>query len=134
MKITMKSFFILTTLLINLSLSAKNIKGTVYDAFMCYTMVDTVVLFGVLRLQGTLRINYQRLEENPTTIDLKVLNYDRSDYSLNAVGLHQGKQVISLKSRGGRGKADINLMSFAGTEDVEFNNEDVLCYFGKFED
>lgn len=129
----MKSLSILISLLISLSLNAAP-KGKVYDAFMCYTMVDTVVLFGILKPQGTLRINYQRLDENPTTIDLKVLNYDRSDYSLNAIGLHNGKEVISIKSLGGRGKADINLMAFAGTEDVEFNNEDVLCYFGKFED
>lgn len=121
-------------LVLLLFLFSFTVQAKIYDSFMCYTMVDTVVLFGVLKPQGTMRINYQRLEENPTTIDLKVMDYDRSDYSLNAVGLHNGKQVISIKSQGGVGKADINLMSFRGTEDVEFNDENVLCYFGKFED
>ena len=123
------TFLGLLALLFSFSSQAK-----IYDSFMCYTMVDTVVLFGVLKPQGTLRINYQRLEENPTTIDLKVLNYDRTDYSLNAIGIHNGNHVISIKSQGGVGLADIDLMSFRGTEDVEFNNERVLCYFGKFED
>lgn len=108
--------------------------GKVYDAFMCYTMGDTVVLFGLLKPQGTMRINYHRLDQNPTTIDLKVSRYQRSDSSIEAKGVYNGKEVISLSSKGGFGKADINLTSFSGTEDVEFLNEDVLCYFGKFED
>ncbi len=121
-------------LILLLSLISFGTKAKIYDAFMCYTMVDTVVLFGILKPQGTLRINYQRLEENPTTIDLKISRYQRSDNSIQAIGVHNGKQVISVNSKGGVGKADINLMSFAGTEDVEFKNEDVLCYFGKFEE
>jgi len=106
----------------------------IYDAFMCYTQVDMVVLFGVLKPQGTLRINYHRLDQNPTTIDLKVSRYRRSDNSIQAKGLYNGKSVINIKSKGGLGTADIDLTSFPGAEDVSFQNEEVICYFGKFED
>lgn len=109
-------------------------QAKILDAFMCYTTVDTVVMFGLLKPKGTLRINYHRLDQNPTTIDLKVSRYDRSDRSIIAYGEHNGQRVISINSKGGFGKADINLKPFAGSEDVEFSQEDVLCYFGKFED
>ena len=120
---------LLVTLLFSFSLQAK-----IYDAFMCYTNFDTVVLFGVLKKQGTLRINYYRLDNNPTEISLKVQRYERSDKSIIATGEYQGKEVIRINSANGFGKADIDLTSFLGTEDVSFENEDITCYFGKFED
>ncbi len=106
----------------------------IHDSFMCYTHVDTVVLFGILKENGTMRINYQRLEQNPETIDLKIKNYTRNGYSLEAIGEYNGQELISIRSKNGFGTADINLMPFRGTEDVSFTNEDVLCYFGKFEE
>ena len=109
-------------------------QAKIYDALMCYTTFDTVVLFGILKPKGTLRINYHALENNPTTIDLKVSRYQRSDRSIFITGEYQGKEVINVRSQGGFGKADIDLRPFAGTENTEFHNEDILCYFGKFED
>ncbi|MCF8059653.1 MAG: hypothetical protein K9K67_10175 [Bacteriovoracaceae bacterium] len=106
----------------------------IYDAFMCYTTIDTVVLFGVLKTQGTMRINYHRLEQNPTTINLKIKNYNRSGSQIQATGEYGGKEIVKINSANGFGSADIDLTSFAGTEDVSFNNEDLICYFGKFED
>lgn len=120
---------ILISLLFSFSLQAK-----VYDAFMCYTGFDTVVLFGVLKKKGTLRINYYRLDTNPTEIDLVVSKYDRTDSSIIASGKHNGQEVIRIKSQYGSGKADIDLTPFLGTEDVRFQDEDIKCYFGKFED
>jgi|GEM_PF-3229417 len=111
-----------------------SIQAKIHDAFMCYTQVDTVVLFGLLKNPGTMRINYFRLEQNPTTIDLKISRYERSDNSIEAIGVYNGQELISLKSKNGFGTADINLKPFAGTEDVSFKGEDVLCYFGKFEE
>ena len=108
--------------------------GKIYDSFMCYTHVNTVVLFGILKEQPTLRLNYYRLDQNPTTIDLKIKKYDRSSRTIEAIGSYQGQDLIHVKSQNGSGVADINLMPFPGSEDVSFENEDVLCYFGKFED
>ncbi len=125
-------FLALLALLLSPSTFAN--KGTIYDAFMCYTQVDMVVLFGILKPEGTLRINYQRLEENPTTIDLKINQYNRSNNIIDAIGLFEGKPIIKVYSQNGFGSADIDLTPFRGTEDVSFNNEDVMCYFGKFED
>ena len=122
-------YLMLMSLFFSLSTQAR-----IHDAFMCYTQVDTVVLFGVIKPQGTMRINYFRLEQNPTTIDLKINRYQSSDSTIKASGLYNGKQVVSFKSKNGFGTADIDLTPFAGTEDVSFKNEDVLCYFGKFED
>ncbi len=122
-------YLLLLSLAFSLSTHAK-----ISDAFMCYTQVDTVVLFGVLKKQGTLRINYFRLEQNPQTIDLKITRYERSDNSIKAVGVYNGKELISIQSKNGFGTADIDLTPFAGTEDVSFKGEDVLCYFGRFED
>lgn len=126
---------VLITFLLTLSFSAQaKEKSRIYDAFMCYTTFDTVVLFGVLKPKGTLRINYHALEQNPTTIDLKVSRYQRSDSSIFVTGEYQGQEVINVRSQGGFGKADIDLRAFPGTENTEFSNEDVICYFGKFED
>ncbi len=122
-------------LLVALFFSFSNASfAKIHDSFMCYTHVDTVVLFGILKKEPTLRINYYRLDQNPTTIELKVNRYDRSDYSLDAVGTYQGRDIIHVRSLHGSGVADIDLTSFAGSEDVSFENEDVLCYFGKFEE
>lgn len=109
-------------------------QAKIYDSFMCYTHVDTVVLFGILKEEPTLRINYYRLDKNPTTIELKVSDYSRNSRTISATGLYKGKEVIKINSRNGRGLADINLMPFPGSEDVSFAQEEVLCYFGKFED
>lgn len=128
----MKSL-ILLSLVFSFQAQAKP-KPRIYDAFMCYTQVDTVVLFGVLKRPGTMRINYFRLEQNPETVELKVDRYERTDNSIKATATYKGEQIVKLQSRGGFGKADINLKPFAGTEDVSFKDEDVLCYFGKFED
>lgn len=117
------------TLLFSTSTFAK-----IHDAFMCYTQVDTVVLFGILKEQGTLRINYHRLENNPETIDLKIKTYTRNGYELEAKGEYNGQELITIESQNGFGTANINLMPFRGTEDVSFTNEDILCYFGKFEE
>ncbi len=122
-------YILLLSLLFSTSSFAK-----IHDAFMCYTHVDTVVLFGVLKPQGTLRINYYRLDNNPETIDLKVSEYNRSTSTIKASGIYKGKEVIKIDSRNGAGIADINLMPFSGSEDVSFENEEVLCYFGKFEE
>ncbi|MCR9203077.1 MAG: hypothetical protein NXH75_00760 [Halobacteriovoraceae bacterium] len=122
-------FILLLGFLFSLSTQAK-----IYDSFMCYTQVDMVVMFGILKNPGTMRINYHRLDKNPTTIELKVKRYDRSDRSIIASGIHNGKEVISINSKGGFGTANINLMPFPGSEDVSFENEGVLCYFGKFEE
>ena len=121
----------LTLLLLFLSF---NSNAKIYDAFMCYSAPDTVVMFGVLKNPGTLRINYSRLETNPQEIVLKVTKYQRSDNSIQAVGVHNGEEIININTQNGIGFADIDLTPFAGTEDVSFENEDVLCYFGKFED
>lgn len=122
-------YIVLFTLLFSASVQAK-----IYDAFMCYTQVNTVVLFGILKEKGTLRINHYRLDQNPTTIDLKMTRYDRSDSSIIATGEYQGKKLIQINSKGGFGKADIDLTPFPGAEDVSFVDEDILCYFGRFED
>ena len=87
-------YLLLLSLAFSLSTHAK-----ISDAFMCYTQVDTVVLFGVLKKQGTLRINYFRLEQNPQTIDLKITRYERSDNSIKAVGVYNGKELISIQSK-----------------------------------
>lgn len=122
-------YLLLLSFLFSLQTQAK-----IYDAFMCYTRIDTVVLFGVLKPSGTLRINYQRLEQNPTTIDLKIKNYTRNGNVIDAVGSYKGQNLIQIRSNNGIGSASINLKPFAGTEDVSFTNEEVLCYFGKFEE
>ncbi len=122
-------YILLFSLLFSTSSFAK-----IYDSFMCYTHVDTVVLFGILKSPATLRINYFRLDNNPETIDLKVSEYNRSTSTIKASGIYKGKEIIKVESRNGAGIADINLMPFSGTEDVSFKNEEVLCYFGKFED
>lgn len=109
-------------------------QAKIHDAFMCYTGFDTVVLFGILKPQGTLRINYHRLENNPTTIDLKMTRYQRSDRSIIAAGEYNGKEIITINSQNGFGTANINLEPFPGTEDVSFTDADVLCFFGKFEE
>ncbi len=74
------------------------------------------------------------MDNNPETIDLKVSEYNRSTSTIKASGIYKGKEVIKIDSRNGAGIADINLMPFSGSEDVSFENEEVLCYFGKFED
>lgn len=122
-------YLLLLSFVFSLSTQAK-----IHDAFMCYTHIDTVVLFGILKNPGTLRINYFRLEQNPQTIDLKISRYERSDNSISATGVYNGVELVKIKSQNGLGTADINLMPFAGTEDVSFKGEDVLCYFGKFEE
>jgi len=122
-------YILLLSLLFSTSSFAK-----IYDSFMCYTHVDTVVLFGILKDPGTLRINYFRLDNNPETIDLKISEYNRSTSTIKASGVYKGKEIIKVESRNGAGIADINLMPFSGTEDVSFKDEEVLCYFGKFED
>lgn len=124
----MKSI-LLVALFFSLSTQAK-----IYDSFMCHSQVDMVVMFGILKNPGTLRINYHRLDQNPTTIDLKVQRYDRSDRSIIASGVYNGQEVIKINSKGGFGTANINLTPFPGSEDVSFENEGILCYFGKFED
>ncbi len=120
---------ILSLLILSLSTQAK-----IYDAFMCYTTFDTVVLFGILKPKGTLRINYHALDQNPTTIDLKINRYQRSDKIIEASGIYRGKEIIQIRSNYGVGSADIDLSSFPGTSDTLINDEDVLCYFGKFEE
>ena len=122
-------YLVLLTLFFSFSAQAK-----IYDAFMCHTQVDMVVLFGILKEEGTLRINYHRLEQNPTTIDLKITKYDRTDSSIIASGVYEGQELISINSKNGFGSASIDLTPFPGSEDVSFSNEDVLCYFGQFED
>ena len=122
-------YILLFSLLFSTSSFAK-----IYDSFMCYTHVDTVVLFGILKSPSTLRINYFRLDNNPETIDLKVSEYNRSTSTIKASGIYKGKEIIKVESRNGAGIADINLMPFSGTEDVSFKDEEVLCYFGKYED
>lgn len=117
-----------------LVLSTGKVKAVIHDAFMCNTGFDTVVLFGIVKPQGTLSINYHRLDLNPTIIDLKVSRYERSDNSIEATGFYQGKQVVSISSKYGSGTADIDLSPFPGTEDVSFTNDDIKCYFGKFEE
>ena len=124
----MKSLILLALLF------SSSIQAKIYDAFMCYTTFDTVVLFGVLKPQGTLRINYWKLDKNPETIDLKIDRYQRSDKSIVAQGSFQNQTIISIDSKNGVGKADIDLSPFKGTEDVSFEDEDILCYFGRFED
>jgi hypothetical protein len=119
---------IITLLLTTLS------HAQIYNSFMCYTQTDTVVLFGVLKRQATLQISYGRLEQNPTIIDLKMTNYNRQDRTLAGHGVYKGKEVISFESKSGWGHANIDLTGFAGTEDIKFNQEEVLCYFGLFED
>ena len=113
---------------------SNTVFGKIYDSFMCYTHVNTVVLFGILKEEPTLRLNHYRLDQNPTTIDLKIKTYDRSTRTIEAIGSHNGQDLIHVRSQNGSGDADINLMPFPGSEDVSFENEDVLCYFGKFED
>ena len=108
--------------------------GKVYDAFMCYTMFDTVVMFGVLKNPATMRLNYYALKKNPQDIDMKVKVYNRGPSVIEAVGLYQGKEIITITSAQGMGTANIDLTPFEGTENVSFSYADTLCRFGKFEE
>jgi len=128
----MPSRFIKITLLF-LSISSFS-HAKIHDAFMCYTDVDTVVLFGILKDHPTLRINYFRLDKNPTTIDLKVHEYSRESSIIKATGLLQNKDIIQIYSEQGMGHAKIDLTPFSGTEDISFDNEEIRCHFGKFEE
>ncbi len=117
-----------------LILFALPVQAKVYNSFMCYSQTDTVVLFGILTEKPMLQISYGRLENNPTWIDLKVTDYSRQSDSIAAQGLYKGKKMISLQSQNGWGKANIDLTAFPGTENTRFSNEDILCYFGRFQD
>lgn len=124
-----KLVFLVLGFLLSTSASAR-----VYDAFMCYTMFDTVVMFGVLKTPGTMRIHYHALKQNPQDIGMKVKVYDRGPSVIEAVGIHEGKEIISITSTQGVGSANIDLTSFEGTENVSFSYADTLCRFGKFEE
>ena len=129
MKMFSKLFLTLSLSLMSVSVSAK-----IYDSFMCYTQVNTVVIFGVLKEMPYVDIHYQRLDKRSVRLPLKVVEYNRATKTIIVYSKFKGKKVVDMKSVSGQGTTDIDLTMFEGTEDTEFSNEDVLCYFGQVQD
>lgn len=126
----LRKIIVILSFVLTISAQAK-----IYDSFMCYTQTDMAVIHGTMGDFSSLSkvtIHYQRLNQNPLELPLNITLFDRQKNVAEAVTIDRetDKTILKVSIFGNTGRIYLDLRDFAGGEDILFDEDGAMCYFG----